>query len=355
MTLGKGLADRGTVAVHSLTRVGNAVLGRTERGRGVRVLSQPTSLTLHVTDRCSLRCVMCMNASGSALDWPKEGMHQPSRDFSRDSLDELLTRFPSARYVCFAGVGEPLLNRELASMVSLARERGLRSTLITNGTEIVDNLDWLTNGSLHAVEVSVNAVDKESMARDCRGTSASLARLSEGLAKLVREKARRGSPHHLSLSAVLWRSRLPDAHKFIDFAASHRIPALAFHNLIPSSLTGCGPEEVLDCSAVERLGELASHGRRVGVAVAVPVVLRLGSSIDGERAHCTSPWRTLYVDADGGVSGCFRIESPSRANGDWRQPHVWNNQYFRSLRGTHMGTGGELPARCLSCVETAAR
>ncbi len=341
-------------AALALARVGNALLSRLERGRRACLLSRPTALILHVTDRCTLHCVMCMNASGSALEWPREGQHQRSLDFSQECLDVLLRRFPLARSVCFAGVGEPLLNPELADMAAMARRRGLRTELITNGTELADNLHWLGNGSLDSVEVSVNAVDNESMARDCRGGSRGFARLCDGLDGMVRIREEFGHPQHLSLSAVLWKSRLPDATGFIDFAASHGVARLTFHNLIPSSLTGCGLDEVLDHRDAGSLAELAVCGKKTGVAVVLPAVLGAGSS-EGELARCTSPWRTLYVDADGGVSGCFRIESPSCSNGDWRRPGIWNNAYFRSLRGAHLSTRSSLPSRCQTCVETACQ
>lgn len=336
----------------SAVRAGNAVLNSVERGRRTRLLSQPTSLTVHVTDRCSLRCAMCMNASGSTLDWPEEARHERSRDFSPDIFIELMERFPLARSVCLAGIGEPLLNPHLRDMATLAKARGLAVSLITNGTELADHAMWLANGCVDEIEVSANAVDDASMARVCGGSPEAFARFTAGLSALVDARNHSGFPRKLSISSVLWKSRLHDAAAVLDLAASRGIDSVTFHNLIPSSLSGCGIEEVLDVRESEHLKGLASEGLRLGVNVGLPAIASVDLEADRGYTTCVSPWRTLYVDADGGVSGCFRIEAPSRGNGDWLRSSVWNNDYFRTLRRSHLGDRPSLPIRCRTCVQT---
>jgi cyclic pyranopterin phosphate synthase len=113
------------------------------------------SLRLSVTDRCNLRCVYCM----------------PEADYSWLPREEILTFEEIARLISvFAGLGvdrlrltggEPLLRRELPSLVSMLAEGGLLSeiAMTTNGVGLADEAARLARAGLSRVTVSMDTLD----------------------------------------------------------------------------------------------------------------------------------------------------------------------------------------------------
>lgn len=325
-----------------MPRTMNAAANRLQRGRFERVLGGPTDVIAHVTDTCTLACAMCMNAS-EPPEWPSEAWHEPSDDMTPAVLRRLLARFPTARSICFAGVGEPLAVDEMEEMVRLAHEAGLKTSLVSNGTLLAANSGWITSGILDSLDVSVNAHDVDTMRKVCGKDGKALDALRRGVAAIV---SSRRAPLDVTMSAVLWKGRQDEAHRLLEFAAGLGIRDVHFHNLIPSSRPGCGPERMLTPSDRGWVRSLGEEGERLGLHVSPPMLL--DPTLPVRRCH--SPWRVVYVDADGGVSGCFRVEAPSSDNGDWTDPDIWNSEYFRRARAEQTGRV-EPKARCETCVE----
>lgn len=331
--------------VRIFMRVANAVLNRFERGHSAQPLSGPVELVVHVTDCCSFSCAMCMNAR-VPVEWPAEGRHNPSPAFDDNHFAQLLKTWPSARNVCFAGVGEPLLNSELERMVCRAHNAGLHTTIITNGSELVENTRWLSNGSVDVISISLNAWDTESAKVYCGVDADQFARVDKGVAALQALRCATGSPLELNISAVLWKGRDHDAQQIVNLAARWGVDQVSFHELIPSSRPGFGPEMMLSEADLPWMKEIAKQAAAQGVNVTLPELVEVGDP----TSSCSSPWRSLYVDGAGGVSGCMRVEAPSIENGLWTNRAVWKEAYFTSLRHAHMGHFA-VPDRCRYCVE----
>lgn len=326
-------------------RTANAALNRLERGRARRPRSGPVELVVHVTDACTFSCAMCMNAD-TPVEWPAEGRHQPGPSFDTATFDELLDSWPTARAVCFAGVGEPLLNPDVRAMVARAHAVGLHTEIITNGTELESNAEWLSDGSVDSVSISINAWDGTSAEKHCGVSSATFDRVAAGVARLQSLKAATGHPREFSASAVVWKDRREDAVQIVDIASRWGIASLSLHELIPSSMPGFGSDQMLDPTDLPWMEELRALAAEKGVAVTIPELVTVGPP----TSACTSPWRSLYVDAAGGVSGCMRVEAPALSNGTWRDRGVWTGEYFSDLRAAHLGDS-EVPDRCRYCVE----
>src|SRR4051812_33104792 len=69
------------------------------------VLSNPHELYVEVTNRCNSLCVTCPLTFS-----PQETEHY----LSLDEFVTLVSQFPELRRVVLQGIGEPLLNRQLA-------------------------------------------------------------------------------------------------------------------------------------------------------------------------------------------------------------------------------------------------
>lgn len=122
-------------------------------------------LRLSVTDRCDLRCVYCMPATGVAAS-PREQL----LDFSEIvRLVQVFSRL-GVQTVRLTG-GEPLVRRGLPELVRRLRdEAGISDiALTTNATALAQHASALVDAGIKRINVSVDSVNPETFATLTRG------------------------------------------------------------------------------------------------------------------------------------------------------------------------------------------
>lgn len=104
---------------------------------------------LEISNICNLHCSFC------------PGTRRQQRQLSQEEFSFLLHRLhPYTDYLYFHLMGEPLCHPKLGVFLDLARERGFRVILTTNGTLLKRNQDILLNApALHKVNVSLHAFE----------------------------------------------------------------------------------------------------------------------------------------------------------------------------------------------------
>lgn len=125
----------------ALTRIGRMALGE---------------LDLEVAGSCNAECIFC----------PREELRHGRGlgVMKRDTFARTLALFaPYLRFVGFAGIGEPTLNKALPEFVAALGAQGIETALVTNGSLLSDELsDALLAGGLRSVQVSFNGNDPAS-------------------------------------------------------------------------------------------------------------------------------------------------------------------------------------------------
>ncbi|MHB0976427.1 MAG: radical SAM/SPASM domain-containing protein [Candidatus Aquicultorales bacterium] len=327
---------------HSPRQLFNAALAQVDLGP--LVLNQPVELIFNVTDECTLRCQVCMNHS-PALPETTDGYHNPCKNLSFALFKQVVDTFPGAMRVCLAGVGEPLLNPEIFSMLDYAKDKKAQVTMISNGTLLASSLESLAGSSPDILSISLNAPEPESFKVVCNSSTSAFSRVIEGIEAFVGVRRREGLTTRVGLSSVLKRSLLDFAEPMVALADSLGVDFLDFHNLIPSALPGCGPEECLfedDPVVADALERLSPPE---GLNLGPPKLLK--REVEGWK--CKSFHKVLYVDGEGNVSGCYRVFPPDRSNGSVFEQGVWRNGYFAIHRRELLKE--EIPNACLYCVD----
>jgi radical SAM protein with 4Fe4S-binding SPASM domain len=122
---------------------------------GTHPRKYPVLSEIAVTYRCQNRCFFCYASS------PDRGRVVPemSTEELKTILDKIVdqARVPT---VSFTG-GEPTLRPDLPELIAYARQRGLRTNLITNGIKCADEgyAACLVDAGLHSAQVSLEAGD----------------------------------------------------------------------------------------------------------------------------------------------------------------------------------------------------
>jgi len=120
-------------------------------------------VTLFVTHRCNLFCEYCNGPHINKSMDPDERKEMLSADMTLEQYTALLEDWSkhNLRHIHFTG-GEATLNPYLLDFVKLANERGILSSLTTNGTADIQLYRNLVDNGLTEIRISLDsAVDEE--------------------------------------------------------------------------------------------------------------------------------------------------------------------------------------------------
>jgi len=117
----------------------------------VELLSPPKLVTIHITDKCNLRCVYCMNYEARTTSTAVELSQNDWMEILRDLFAN------GVREVCFSG-GEPFLRADMATIMEKALQIGLKVAVITNGTVDIPDVEVLRDVN---ITVSLDSAQSE--------------------------------------------------------------------------------------------------------------------------------------------------------------------------------------------------
>ena len=169
-----------------------ALLARRERS--IAVHSRPFELTLDLSTRCQLSCPYC--SVGNRTIRRPAGMLSP--ELNEQVLSEL---GETAFIIWYFSTGEPLLNRRVAEIFTLARQYEIFAVISTNLSLSLSDvqIDGLLRSNLGAISVSLDGASPETYARYRVGGDFDL--VVNNMARLVERKRALG----LSYPLIEWR------------------------------------------------------------------------------------------------------------------------------------------------------
>lgn len=201
--------DRWSAALSTACRPEKATLLAKAKVMHRLVTRKPVFVGFNVTNRCNLRCAFC-----SVPHLPNPDMTLPQVEHALDRIAEL-----GVPVVGITG-GEPFLRKDLARILAAVDDRGMTSTLVTNGVALTrERVTELSNlKGLLQFALSVDSLDRNVYAR-LRGSSA----LPRTLANFL--ELRRYGPSNTAykLNVVLTPENAPEVEAMVDFAASSRL------------------------------------------------------------------------------------------------------------------------------------
>lgn len=106
---------------------------------------------VEVTNVCNMNCSFC------------HGHSRAPRRMTVGEFSRVLSSLEGVtEYVYYHLMGEPLLHPELPDLLRLARARGFRSVLTTNGTLLSQKGEAILDGGIHKVNVSLHSFEEGS-------------------------------------------------------------------------------------------------------------------------------------------------------------------------------------------------
>ena len=104
---------------------------------------------VEITNICNMRCSFC------------HGHGRKPRRMRREEFGKVLDRLDGVTdYIYYHLMGEPLTHPELPEFLKMARERGFRSVITTNGTLLKRKGHEILDAGVHKVSISIHSFEE---------------------------------------------------------------------------------------------------------------------------------------------------------------------------------------------------
>jgi len=105
---------------------------------------------VEITNRCNMNCSFC------------HGHSRPLRQMQPEEFSHILDQLTGVtEYIYYHLMGEPLTHKQLPLFLSMAKERGFRSIITTNGTLLPTRGTELLSAGLHKISISIHSFEGE--------------------------------------------------------------------------------------------------------------------------------------------------------------------------------------------------
>jgi radical SAM protein with 4Fe4S-binding SPASM domain len=262
---------------------------------------------VHLTNRCTLRCVHCAPDSGVM----KMREHDPVR--LRDALERLVRVGAVALHI---GGGEPFVRRDLMfALIAWGSQKGLQTQVQTNGTLVKDgDIDRLFGSGMDQLLLSLDG-DEEAhdRFRQMRGNFAACMSIVEWC-------TRRG--YRLRINAVASKGTCRSIPRMIARLRGTSVTTVSIFNMVPKGRGLAIRGQELSLGEFHAfVQELEAFVRREGISsprVEVQDILKTRHEIAATGPiRCRIQERTeCLIKSDGSVYPCFLLmDDPIRDPG----------------------------------------
>lgn len=301
----------------------------------------PATVDIEPINACNFACDHCQ-----VTHWERETVR-----LSPQRLSAMLAQFRRLKYVKLQGMGEPLLNRRLVDMLEDCERRGIRATVVTNGSVYTDAIAKRLIGLRRAVILfSIDGATAETF--EAIRVNGKFDAVVAHIGALVRQRGTRSWPR-IEINTVATARNLHELPEIVRLAKRLGVNRLT----ISTTLTDWGDTTMHRTIApidVSRPSESVDDVLRNVDEVAAQQRLRV-DVVHGQRYspsnRCPWPWGSAYIAANGDVVPCCVVGNSkvAKMGNLHEQPmrEIWNNARYRRLR--RRIANDDVPDYCRTC------
>lgn len=330
--------------------------------RNEQATNLPRVVFIEVTNHCNLLCETCPRTfvtyeNPQTLSW---------KNFLR-----IVAQFPEMQRAVLHGIGEPLMNRDLARMIEYLKARNITVLFNTNATLL--NEDWsrqLIASGLDEMRVSIDAAYPNTYAQ-IRGAPL-FDRIVQNLERFTKiQHEMNADKPRASIWMTGMRENISELPDLVRLAARVGVREVYLQRMVyyldntnPPGLMGEGHALFDDFDS--RVDNIIVQAEKI--ASDLGVTLRASGAMDPRHslaqaqensarpwAECLRPWTTAYVTVNGNCLPCciapFATQDySSLAMGNlFRQPftEIWNAEKYRTWRKSLLSDAP--PMACRGC------
>ena len=313
--------------------------------------STPTFLNVEPTTHCNFRCWYCI------------GRTMPQVNMQLDDYRKIFARFPGLKTIALVGEGEPLLHPDFFLMADMARERGVRVMITSNGSRFSDDvIRCLCESAVTYVSVSIDSVDPATFI-DSRPPG-NLIEIWDGIERLRAYRDQHGFRYPvLGLKGTLFPHTVDQLPAIIEEGWRRGMEVYeGFQPLNPmTTYLSCYPDDKksLLVSVQEVATKIASHSSAAEgkLELISEFCAREGIEFDkngrpnGLRPGCDEQW--VYVLAGGDVTPCCMIKQPISSSWNLFQNQLTDILADPLYENTRFNLwNGIFPLDCAGCYKS---
>lgn len=319
--------------------------------RPVVARALPEVIYIETSNACNSLCETC------PLTFFGNGT---AHNLTLDEFDRIVEQFPTLKRAVLHGLGEPLLNRDLAEMVRRLKTRDVHVLFNSNIISLARRRqEELVDSGLDELRVSLDAATSETY-RKIRGVPA-FGKVVRHLREMVETRERLGSATpRISVWFTAMRENLPELAAAVRIAAEAGADEFYVQRLVYGEYGLARQEQSIfgDLRAGEReqlrLAEVIcrEHGMGFRASGDTATIESLeGVDAPGAPSHetearrpwmaCRRPWYLTYITATGDLLPCCFIpfinasSEPAYVLGNlFEQPlnEIWNGPAYQEFR-----------------------
>jgi MoaA/NifB/PqqE/SkfB family radical SAM enzyme len=313
-------------------------------GAATEIVPLPRELYLESTNRCNELCDQC----------PRTHLgREADRDLSLDEVIRITDQLPALERVVLHGLGEPLLNPQLPTIVAYLRGRGAYVLFNSNATALSARMGRaLIDANLNELRVSLDGARPETYARVRGVNTKALPKIIRNVAAFTRMREELGaSLPRVSFWFTAMRENLPELPRLVEIALETGVREIYVQRLIYFGEGLAREEQALFRRAREEEVEIiaeterrcADHGiafQATGSTTPVEYITQGAESAHRPWGGCQRPRKLAYITATGNVfSCCFAPFHPgpsaTRVLGNvFARPfaEIWNGPRYQAFR-----------------------
>jgi MoaA/NifB/PqqE/SkfB family radical SAM enzyme len=318
-------------------------------------LSSPVEAYFEVANRCNSKCATCPLTFSPQED---------ARQLSLAEFKGLVEQMPNLRRAVLQGIGEPLLNRDLAAMIGYLATCGVYTVFNTNAALLTHRRQVeLIESGLDELRVSLDSSTPETYLK-VRGIPA-FERVVANVAEMVQTRRCSGAVRpRISIWMTALRENLSELPDLVDLAARIGVDEVYLQRLVywgeglaTSEQSVYKATSAVELAIAEAERRARKHGLRFRGSDARPPresLIDRGLEREPWRA-CSRPLRLAYVTAQGTALPCCIApftDAPydSIQLGNYLRDGVaavWNGEAYQRFREQLYSSNP--PASCRNC------
>jgi MoaA/NifB/PqqE/SkfB family radical SAM enzyme len=269
----------------------------------------PRNIFIEVTNRCNLVCTTCPRTYNS---------YENLNSIRWETFLRIADQFPEMERAVLHGIGEPLLNKELARMIAFLKAHNVTVLFNTNATLLTEvRARELIAAGLDELRVSLDSLNPRTY-HQIRGAPL-LDKLIANLKGFVKLKDELGVDHpHLSLWMMGMKETIHELPDLVRLAADLGIPNVYLQRLVyyahepdsPGMMNANHGLVTTHKAEIQRfIKEAEALTQSLDVSLYASGATTAIQSIEKstERmpwAQCARPWTTAYITANGNALPC---------------------------------------------------
>jgi MoaA/NifB/PqqE/SkfB family radical SAM enzyme len=268
----------------------------------------PTMINIEPTTRCNFNCWYCV------------GREMRQADIKLEDFGRMLENYPTVKTIALVGEGEPLMHKEFFEMAQMAKDRGIRVMIISNGSAFSQSvIKQLCETEVAYVSISIDSFDAATFASS--RIEGDLEKVLSGIRKLRDYRDANGFKFpKIALKGTLFSHTMDQLPGIVDMAKASGVEIFeSFQALNPmKNYVRIYPQgQIPQLLSVDNVAKAIERDNAYGRQQLQPMDEFLQeNNIDFShpaianplRKNCDETW--LYSLLSGDVTPCCQIKTP---------------------------------------------